>query len=198
MVGWLDEWKDGWMDGWMDGWLDEWKDGWMDGWLDEWKDGWMDGWLDGSVTYLLFLLLTSLHLYANYRAVRSVVMETLNRSRLSIILEHFLREGRILSPAEANGMEPLLPGLGSQVPLSLGVPLTALVSRYIIIIIVILLTRRRLAVVLHEGAGSVDIVRSVVHAEILHRKSRSSDPTRFHVLEETHAQLDRLFPDFCQ
>ncbi|KAG9464585.1 hypothetical protein GDO78_019692 [Eleutherodactylus coqui] len=61
-------------------------------------------------TYLLFLFLTCLHLYANYRAVRSVVMETLNQSRLAIVLEYFLREGRILSPAEANPKEPLLPG----------------------------------------------------------------------------------------
>ncbi|XP_063807769.1 RUS family member 1, partial [Pseudophryne corroboree] len=61
------------------------------------------------VTYLLFLLLTTLHLYANYRAVRSIVMETLNQSRLSIVLEHFLRDGRILTPAEANRREPLLP-----------------------------------------------------------------------------------------
>lgn len=161
------------------------------------------------VTYLLFLFLTSLHLYANYRAVRSVVMDTLNQSRLSIILEHFLQQGRILRPAEANCMEPLLPGLGSQVSLCLGVHLSTLVSsvsqleqlkkgnhsRY-------LLGWRadtgRLAVVLHEEAGTVDIIRSVVHAEILHRKAGSSDPQRYLVLEETHAQMDHLFPDFCQ
>ncbi|XP_040190571.1 RUS family member 1 isoform X2 [Rana temporaria] len=161
------------------------------------------------VTYLLFLFLTSLHLYANYRAVRSVVMDTLNKSRLSIILEHFLQQGRILRPAEANCMEPLLPGLGSQVPLSLGVPLSTLVSsvsqleqlkkgnrsRY-------LLGWRadtgRLAVVLHEEAGTVDIIRSVVHAEILHRKAGSSDPQRYLVLEETHIQMDHLFLDFGQ
>ncbi|KAM5126174.1 RUS family member 1, partial [Mantella aurantiaca] len=161
------------------------------------------------VTYLLFLLLTSLHLYANYRAVRSVVMETLNQSRLNIILEHYLQEGRILRPAEANRMEPLLPGLGSQVPLSLGVPLSTLVSsvsqlellkkgnhsRY-------LLGWRsdtgRLAVVLHEQAGSDDIIRCVVQAEVLYRRVRSCDPARFRILEETHAQLDQFFPRFFQ
>ncbi|OCT61817.1 hypothetical protein XELAEV_18047846mg [Xenopus laevis] len=80
-------------------------------------------------TYLLFFLLTSLHLYANYRAVRSVIMETLNQSRLSIVLHHYLKEGKILDPEAANLQEPLLPGLGSQVSVSLGAPLNCLVSR---------------------------------------------------------------------
>ncbi|XP_075438463.1 RUS family member 1, partial [Ascaphus truei] len=80
------------------------------------------------LTHLLFVLLTSFHLYANYRAVRAVVMETLNQSRLSIVIKHYLREGQILSPAAANQREPLLPGLGSQVPVSLGVPLRTLAS----------------------------------------------------------------------
>nr|DBA18846.1 TPA: hypothetical protein GDO54_014742 [Pyxicephalus adspersus] len=161
------------------------------------------------VTYLLFLLLTSLHLYANYRAVRSVVMETLNRSRLSIILEHFLQEGRILRPEEANCMEPLLPGLDSQVPISLGVPLRMLVSsvpeleqlkkgNHSHYLLGWRADTGQLAVVLHERANSVDIIRSVVHAEILHRKARSSDLSHFDVLEETHTQLDELFPDLCQ
>ncbi|KAG9464584.1 RUS family member 1 [Eleutherodactylus coqui] len=159
-------------------------------------------------TYLLFLFLTCLHLYANYRAVRSVVMETLNQSRLAIVLEYFLREGRILSPAEANPKEPLLPGLGSQVSIDVGVPLNAVVSsvsqlellkkgndcRYL------LGWRRdtgRLAVVLHEGADSVDVIRSVVHAEILHRRSTSSDPARYQILAETHGQVRHMFPNFC-
>ncbi|CAH2308301.1 RUS1 family C16orf58 homolog isoform X1 [Pelobates cultripes] len=159
------------------------------------------------VTYLLFLLLTLLHLYANYRAVSSIVMETLNQSRLSIVLDYYLRERRILSPAEANPQEPLLPGLGLQVTVSLGVPLKSLVtsvsqmdklmngnhSRY-------LLGWRadtgHLAVVLHEQARSIDMIRATVHAEILHRKTRSTDPQRFTILTETHRQLDQIFPDF--
>ncbi|XP_068100235.1 RUS family member 1 isoform X2 [Hyperolius riggenbachi] len=161
------------------------------------------------VTYLLFLILTSLHLYSNYRAVRSVVMETLNQSRLSIMLEHYLREGCILSLAEANSMEPLLPGLGSQVPVSLGVPLSTLISSGFQLELLkkgnhspYLLGWRtdtgQLAVVFHEQARSVDTIKAVVHAEILYRRTKSSDPHRFHILEETHRQVDRFFPAFCQ
>ncbi|KAM4698028.1 RUS family member 1 isoform 2-T2 [Rhinophrynus dorsalis] len=159
------------------------------------------------VTYLLFFLLTSLHLYANYRAVRSIVMDTLNQSRLSIVLHHYLKDGQILAPAAANRREPLLPGLGSQIAVSLGVPLHCLVSsvsqmemlqrgnhsRY-------LLGWKEdtgsLAVVLHERASSADVIRASVHAEILHQKTTSTDPGRFSILSETHNQLNRWFSDF--
>lgn len=158
-------------------------------------------------TYLLFLLLTILHLYANYRAVRSVVMETLNQSRLTIVLEHYLLEGRVLSPAEANAAEPLLPGLGSQVSVDVGVPLNVVISSVSQLELLqkgndclyLLGWRRdtgRLAVVLHERAGSADIIRSVVHAQILRRKTLCSDPSRYRILAETHRELSRIFPDF--
>ncbi|XP_069840875.1 RUS family member 1 isoform X2 [Dendropsophus ebraccatus] len=159
-------------------------------------------------TYLLFLVFTILHLYANYRAVHSVVMETLNQSRLAIVLEHFLLEGGILSPAKANPKEPLLPGLGSQVSVDVGVPLSAVVSSVSELELLkkgneslyLLGWRRdtgRLAVVLHERAASTDVIRSVVHAEILHRKTSYSDPFRFYILAETHGKVSRMFPDFC-
>ncbi|CAJ0962125.1 unnamed protein product [Ranitomeya imitator] len=158
-------------------------------------------------TYLLFLLLTCLHLYANYRAVRSVIMETLNQSRLSIVLEHFLRAGRIMSPAEANPKEPLLPGLGTQVSVDVGVSLSVVISSVSQLELLkkgneslyLLGWRRdtgRMAVVLHERSSSVDVIRSVVHAEILHRKSSCSDPARYKILAETHGYVSRIFPDF--
>lgn len=62
------------------------------------------------LTFILFFLFTVLHLFANYKAVRSVVMETLNEARLSIILQQYLRDGRVLSPAEANQREPVFLG----------------------------------------------------------------------------------------
>uniref|UniRef100_A0AAR2JGV0 Protein root UVB sensitive/RUS domain-containing protein n=1 Tax=Pygocentrus nattereri TaxID=42514 RepID=A0AAR2JGV0_PYGNA len=60
------------------------------------------------LTFILFFCFTVLHLFANYKAVRSVVMETLNEARLSIILHQYLLDGRILSPAEANQREPVV------------------------------------------------------------------------------------------
>uniref|UniRef100_A0A671YA06 RUS family member 1 n=1 Tax=Sparus aurata TaxID=8175 RepID=A0A671YA06_SPAAU len=62
------------------------------------------------LTLSLFFLFTTLHLFANYKAVRSVVMETFNEARLSIVLQQYLTDSRILSPAEANQREPVFFG----------------------------------------------------------------------------------------
>lgn len=63
-----------------------------------------------SLTLCLFFLFTILHLFANYKAVRSVVMETFNEARLSIVLQQYLSDKRILSPLEANQREPVFLG----------------------------------------------------------------------------------------
>ncbi|XP_055464851.1 RUS family member 1 isoform X2 [Psammomys obesus] len=60
-----------------------------------------------SLSFGCFILLTALHIYANYRAVRAIVLETLNESRLQLVLKHFLERGEVLEPALANQMEPL-------------------------------------------------------------------------------------------
>ncbi|XP_017570953.1 RUS1 family protein C16orf58 homolog [Pygocentrus nattereri] len=75
------------------------------------------------LTFILFFCFTVLHLFANYKAVRSVVMETLNEARLSIILHQYLLDGRILSPAEANQREPVVLEFKREVPIRLGVRL---------------------------------------------------------------------------
>uniref|UniRef100_A0A669DX08 RUS family member 1 n=1 Tax=Oreochromis niloticus TaxID=8128 RepID=A0A669DX08_ORENI len=62
------------------------------------------------LTLCLFFLFTVLHLFANYKAVRSVVMETFNEARLSIVLQQYLKDKRILSPPEANQREPVFFG----------------------------------------------------------------------------------------
>ena len=64
----------------------------------------------GRLTWFLFFLFTFFHLYANYRAVTCVVMNTLNQARLHIIMKEYLTTElvHILSPAEANAREPVL------------------------------------------------------------------------------------------
>ncbi|XP_016092025.1 RUS family member 1 [Sinocyclocheilus grahami] len=80
------------------------------------------------LTFILFFLFTALHLFANYKAVRSVVMETLNEARLSIVLHRYLLDGQLLSPVEANEKEPVFLSLGKTVPIKLGVRLGDIVQ----------------------------------------------------------------------
>ncbi|XP_016078187.1 PREDICTED: RUS1 family protein C16orf58 homolog isoform X3 [Miniopterus natalensis] len=81
-----------------------------------------------SFSLSCFFLLTALHIYANYRAVRALVIETLNEGRLWLVLKHFLQRGEVLDPTSANQMEPLWTGFWPSLSLSLGVPLHCLVS----------------------------------------------------------------------
>lgn len=81
-----------------------------------------------SLTFMLFFLFTVLHLFANYKAVRSVVMETLNEARLSIVLHQYLLDGQLLSPSEANRKEPVFLSLRRTVPIKLGVRLGDIVQ----------------------------------------------------------------------
>ncbi|XP_056143997.1 RUS1 family protein C16orf58 homolog [Lampris incognitus] len=80
------------------------------------------------LTVILFFLFTILHLFANYKAVRSVVMATFNEARLSIVLHQYLRDGQILSPLEGNQKEPVFLELRKKVPVRLGVRLQDLVQ----------------------------------------------------------------------
>jgi len=59
-------------------------------------------------TSSIFLLLTLLHVYANYRAVSSLLLQTLNIGRLCVVLEAYVKTSKILSIKEANQMESVL------------------------------------------------------------------------------------------
>ncbi|XP_026182053.1 RUS family member 1 [Mastacembelus armatus] len=80
------------------------------------------------LTLSIFFLFTALHLFANYKAVRSVVMETFNEARLSIVLQQYLRDKRILSPLEGNQREPVFLEFRKTVPIKLGVRLQEVVQ----------------------------------------------------------------------
>ncbi|XP_065860577.1 protein root UVB sensitive 3-like isoform X2 [Euphorbia lathyris] len=56
-----------------------------------------------------FLSLTVFHMYANYRAVRCLVLTSLNMQRSSILLQHFMEKGQVLSPEQVSRMEHILP-----------------------------------------------------------------------------------------
>ncbi|XP_066918536.1 RUS family member 1-like [Clytia hemisphaerica] len=60
------------------------------------------------LVWFLFILFTFFHLFANYRAVSCVVMETLNMNRLYIVMQHFIEHEAFLSPKQVNKLEPVL------------------------------------------------------------------------------------------
>lgn len=58
--------------------------------------------------WTLYVMFTCLHLYANYSAVTSVVMESLNQARLHLILQEYFNTGNILPTKLVNHREPVL------------------------------------------------------------------------------------------
>uniref|UniRef100_A0A8C6NH94 RUS family member 1 n=1 Tax=Nothobranchius furzeri TaxID=105023 RepID=A0A8C6NH94_NOTFU len=81
-----------------------------------------------GLTLSLFFLFTILHLFSNYKAVRSVVMETFNEARISIVLQQYLTDKRILSPLEANRREPVFFQWRKTTSIKLGVRLQDVVQ----------------------------------------------------------------------
>ena len=63
-----------------------------------------------SAVWLLYISLTAVHLYANYRAVTAVTMDTFNQSRLHIVIGHWLTSRQVLSLTRANQREPVFTG----------------------------------------------------------------------------------------
>ena len=60
--------------------------------------------------WTLFFIFTSLHLFANYRAVTCVAMETFNQTRLHSVVQFYLSspDGSVLQVKDANRKEPVI------------------------------------------------------------------------------------------
>ncbi|VDO49481.1 unnamed protein product [Haemonchus placei] len=67
-----------------------------------------------AIIWLLFLVFTLIHLYANYRAVRSLNMETLNLKRATLLIRSWLESGKVMSVTECNKREPLFSSFGTR------------------------------------------------------------------------------------
>ncbi|XP_026539248.1 RUS1 family protein C16orf58 homolog isoform X2 [Notechis scutatus] len=130
------------------------------------------------LTYALYALFTILHLYANYQAVRAVCMETVNRARLHLVLQHYLKWGEVPGPAVINPQEPLLLGFRQQLKITLGAPLHTVTSsvadfqkalegnasNYLIFF-----NRPAglISILLHRQAVSVDVIKAYTHGLLL-------------------------------
>ncbi|KAK7499048.1 hypothetical protein BaRGS_00009595, partial [Batillaria attramentaria] len=78
----------------------------------------------------MFMLMTALHLFANYRAVKSVCMESLNQARLHLIMEHYLTKGQVPAVVETNFREPVIWPTRRQLKIELGVSFGCVMGSY--------------------------------------------------------------------
>ncbi|XP_035578120.1 RUS family member 1 isoform X2 [Zalophus californianus] len=173
-----------------------------------------------------FFFLTALHIYANYRAVRALVLETLNEGRLRLVLKHFLQRGEVLGPTSANQTEPLWTGFWPSLSLSLGVPLHRLISSVFELqqlaeghqepyLLRWDQSQKQVQVVLSQMAGPETILRAATHGlvlealqgdgplpreleELRNRVRAGPEKESWVIVRETHRVLDRLFPEFLR
>ncbi|KAM6966201.1 RUS family member 1 [Tautogolabrus adspersus] len=168
------------------------------------------------LTLSLFFLFTVLHLFANYKAVRSVVMETFNEARLSIVLRQYLRDKRILSPQEANQREPVFIEFRKTVPIKLGVRLQEVVQSpeelnlaleqnnmpYLLGV-----QNGCVCVCLRPEASVHDEIRAICQAVWLSSKLRTStsretlkqqSQSHWEMVHESHKLMDTVFSPFLK
>lgn len=68
--------------------------------------------VDNQYLVLLFLLMLTIHLYANYRAVKTLKFVTFNSERLALYLKSYIACGKSESPRDVNAKESVVVGTG--------------------------------------------------------------------------------------
>jgi hypothetical protein len=78
---------------------------------------------DRMVVWFLYFLLTSLHLYANYRAIRTLKLRTFNWNRFVMICETYFRQGEMSTVEYINRNEPILKEISQSIRCYVGIQL---------------------------------------------------------------------------
>ncbi|MBA0805658.1 hypothetical protein Gohar_005153 [Gossypium harknessii] len=165
-----------------------------------------------------FLSLTMFHMYANYKAVRCLTLDSLNFERSSILLQHFIESGQVLSPKQVSTMEHVLPlwttlrlsksakPLHTNVKLGLRVstldhseiPFIDIVanSSYIVTLAKYLLVERKgtVSVVVHKDSTAEDILKSYIHALVM--VNLTVEQKSLHL--ECQSWMDKHYESFVQ
>lgn len=71
--------------------------------------------------WVLYVIFTFLHIFANYKAVKVVAMETLNQTRLFYITRHYFETEKVLDVKTVNKLEPVLFPVKRWMKIKLGV-----------------------------------------------------------------------------
>ncbi|XP_067883344.1 RUS1 family protein C16orf58 homolog isoform X3 [Heterodontus francisci] len=152
-----------------------------------------------SLTYLLYALFTSLHLYANYRAVSSVVMETLNQARFKLMVNDYLLTGSVPPPISINPRESLLPAFQRRLSVRLGASLDCILHSSLeyqkatknnskSYLLGLYRNTGVLCISLRDGVSSVDVIEACFHAEIL-QQLLHQDVSTFRLERDTFTKL---------
>ncbi|XP_050237591.1 protein root UVB sensitive 3 [Mercurialis annua] len=162
-----------------------------------------------------FLSLTIFHMYANYRAVRCLVLTSLNMQRSSMLLQHFMKTGQVLSPEQVSGMEHILPRWTTfwrstnfkllHTRIHLGVRVSSLDDQEMMELLhsarshrkaKYLLVERKgiVSILMHTNSTSSDVLQSFFHALAIANLMEENGP----VYLESQSWMDKHYGVFLQ
>ncbi|KAJ6689911.1 hypothetical protein OIU85_006226 [Salix viminalis] len=166
--------------------------------------------------WLSFLSLTVFHMYANYRAVRCLALTSLNIERSTILFQHFMETGQVLSPEQVSRTEHVLPTWitswsSKKVKLlhanvRLGVRVSSLdhqemmevllSARYHYLKAKYLLVEREgiINVAIHKNSTASDVLQSYIHALVMAKFMGKSTS----VYLESQSWMDKQYEVFLQ
>ncbi|KAE8724601.1 Protein root UVB sensitive 3 [Hibiscus syriacus] len=162
-----------------------------------------------------FLSLTMFHMYANYKAVRCLALDSLNFERSSILLQNFIESGQVLSPKQVSTMEHVLPlwttlkssktakPLHPNVKLGLRVStldhlemanLNSAGSFYNKAKYILVERKGIVSVVVHKDSTGADTLRSYIHALVM--VNLMAENKSLHL--ESQSWMDKHYESFVQ
>ncbi|KAK6251932.1 hypothetical protein QUC31_013652 [Theobroma cacao] len=163
-----------------------------------------------------FLSLTMFHMYANYKAVRCLALDSLNFERSSILLQHFIETGQVLSPKQVSTMEHVLPlcttlrsskstkFLHTRVKLGLRVSsldhpemanlLNSAGSFYKKAKYFLVERKGIISVIMHKDSAAADILKSYIHALVM--ANLMDEKRSLHL--ESQSWMDKQYENFVQ
>lgn len=159
--------------------------------------------------WVSFLSLTIFHMYANYKAVQSLSLTTLNYERASILLQCFKEFGEVLAPQQVSRHEHILPFWSSwrkliriKLPherLHLGAKASMLTHTDILEIAktrshyehtkyLLLDKEGTVCIFIHKQATQADVLKSFIHGLVLAKSMQNG--------KSQHAEASRWMNDY--
>ncbi|XP_066397619.1 protein root UVB sensitive 3-like isoform X2 [Miscanthus floridulus] len=160
-----------------------------------------------------FLSLTVFHMYANYKAVQSLSLTTLNYERASILLHYFKECGEVLAPQKVSQLEHILPFWSTWRKLNkiklphervhLGAKASMLTHSDMLVIAktrshyentnyLLLDKQGSVYVFIHKQATPADVLRSFVHGLVLASSTQTSKSQHL----EARRWMDEMYTNF--
>ncbi|CAM8938980.1 unnamed protein product [Rhodiola kirilowii] len=163
------------------------------------------------LTWISFLSLTVFHMYANYRAVRCLSLNSLNCERASILLRYFMETDLALLPQQVSEMEHVLPIWTNASALTsarvhMGIRISSLDeatmsellcmadSHYSEVGYVLLKRNENVSIVIHKHSSPSEILQSFIHALVM--INTTDEDENLHVRSRTW--MDKHYHDFIQ